>query len=93
MERFQILDGARPPEVEGVLADADVARVVALPLGDVRKFMFDHRALAQCLASGGRLELFAEPLLERFVLRNGHGAPVAEFGGGALRAQGTSIAA
>ena len=56
MECFQILDRARATEVEGVLTDADVARVVALPLGDVREFVFDHGALAQRAASGGRLE-------------------------------------
>src|SRR5215203_6698223 len=92
MKYFQVLDCARAPEVKGILADADVARIVALPLGDMREFVFDHGALAQGGASGGRLDLFAEPLLERFVLRDGHGASVAEFGGGALRAQRTSIA-
>src|SRR5918995_445739 len=92
MECLQVLNRARATEVEGVLADAHVARVVALPLGDMREFVFDHGALAQRAASGGRLDLFAEPLLELFVLSNGHGAPVAEFGGGALRAPRTSIA-
>src|SRR5215211_6041898 len=92
MEGFQVLDCTRTSEVEGVLADAHVARVGALPLGDMREFVFDHRALAQRAAPGGRLDLFAEPVLELFVLSNGHRASVAEFGGGALRAPWTSIA-
>src|SRR5215203_4546055 len=92
MKCFQVLDCARAPEVKGVLADADVARIVALPLGDMREFVFDHGALAQRVASGGRLDLFAEPLLELFILRDGDRAPVAELGRGALRAQRTSVA-
>lgn len=88
MECLQVLYRARTAEVERVLADAHVARVVTLPLGDMREFVFDHRALAQRVASGGGLNLFAESLLELFVFRNGHRASVADFGGGALRAQG-----
>src|SRR5215203_5085855 len=92
MKYFQVLDCARAPEVKGILTDAHVARRVALPLGDMREFVFDHGALAQRVASGGRLDLCAEPLLELFILRNGHRASVAEFGGRALRAQRTAIA-
>src|SRR3989454_7965562 len=92
MECLQVLNGARATKVEGVLADPDVARVVALTLRDVGELMFDRRARSQRFASSGCMDLFAEPLLERFVLSDGDGAPVAELGGGALCAQGTSIA-
>ena len=87
MECFQILDRARASEVEGVLADADVARMVALPLRDMCELVFDDGALAQCCASGGGLHLFAEPLLQLFVLGDRDRASIPEFGGGALRAQ------
>ena len=71
MKHLQILNRARTTKIEGVLADADVARVIALTLGDVRQFMFDHGALAQRAASGGRLDVFAESLLKLFILRDG----------------------
>ena len=58
----------------------------------MREFVLDHRALSQGRASRGRLDLLAESLLQRLVLRDGDGAPVAELGGGALRAHGTAIA-
>ena len=51
MECLQVLDRARAPEVEGVLADAHVPRVVPLPLGDMRELVFDHGALAQRAAT------------------------------------------
>src|SRR5688572_2003073 len=92
MKCLQVLDRARATEVEGVLADADVACVVALPLREVCELVFDRRALAQRGAAGGGVDLFAKPLLELFVLRDRHGAPVAELGGGALCAQETAIA-
>src|SRR6266850_486629 len=92
MKRFQVLDRARAAEIKGVLADADVARVVPLPLRDVREFVLDHRALSQRVAASGRLDLLAESLLQRLVLGDGDRAPMADLGGGALRPQGTSIA-
>jgi hypothetical protein len=92
MECLQVLDRARPTEVEGVLADADVARVVALPLRDVGELVFDRRARSERVAPSACADLLAEPLLQRFVLRDGDRAAVAELGGGALRAQWTSIA-
>ena len=92
MECLQILDRARAAEVKGILAHADVARVVPLPLRDMREFVLDHRALSQGRASSGRLDLLTEPLLQRLILSDGDRAPVAEFGGGALRAQTASIA-
>ena len=92
MESLQVLDRARATKIEGVLTDADVARVIALALGDVRELVFNHRALSECFASGGGAELFPEPLLKRFVLSDRHRAPVAKLGGGALRAKATAIA-
>src|SRR5882672_3493727 len=92
MECLQVLNRARATEVEGVLADADVARVVALPLRDVGELVFDHGALAQRFTSSGCAELFPEALLKRLVLSNGDGASVAELGGGAVRAPWTAIA-
>ena len=47
MEGLEVLDRARPTEIEGILADPDVARVVALSLRDVGEFVFNHRALSQ----------------------------------------------
>src|SRR6266542_1415211 len=92
MECLQIVDRARTTEIESVLADADIACVIPLALRDVGELVFDHRALSQHFAPSGCVDQFAEPLLELFVFRDGDGAPVAELGGGALRAQGTSIA-
>ena len=46
MECLQVLDGARAPEVEGVLTDTEVTRVIPLALRDVREFVLDHRALS-----------------------------------------------
>ena len=92
MECLEVLDRARATEVEGILADPDVARIVALSLRDVGEFVFDHRALTQRLASNGCLNLLAKPRLKPLVLRNGDRASVAELGGGALRAQRTAIA-
>src|SRR5580765_7019050 len=92
MKCFQVLDRARAAEIKGVLADADVARVVPLPLRDVREFVLDHRALSQRLTASGRPDLLAEPLLQRLVLSDGDRAPMAERGGGALRPPWTSIA-
>ena len=92
MDGLQILNRARATEVEGVLADPDIARVVALPLRDVGEFVFDHRALTQRLASSGCLDLLAEPRLKPLVLRNGDRASMADLGGGALRAHRTPIA-
>src|SRR6266853_5762396 len=92
MECLEILDRARPTEIKRVLADADIACVIPLALRDVGELVFDHRALSQGFAPSGGANLCAEPLLELFVFRDGDGAPVAELGGGALRAQATSIA-
>src|SRR4051794_19839904 len=92
MEGLQILDRARTAKVERVLADADIAGVIPLPLRDVGELVFDHGVLSQRFPPRGCLDLFAEPLLERLVVRDVDGASVAELGGGALRAQGTSIA-
>src|SRR5881396_62079 len=64
MQRLQILDGARTAEVEGVLANADVARVVPLSLRNMCELVFDHGALPQHRASRGRLDLFAEAVLQ-----------------------------
>src|SRR5207247_1465965 len=83
---------ARTTEIKRVLADADISCVIPLALRDVGELVFDHRALSQRVAPSGGVDLFAEPLLERFVFRDGDGAPVAELGGRALRAQGTAIA-
>src|SRR5436190_7542875 len=92
MECLQILDRARTTEIKRVLADADIACVIPLALRDMGELVFDHRALSQRVAPSGCVDLFAEPVLELFVFRDGDGAPIAELGGGALRAQGTSIA-
>src|SRR5216683_4810538 len=92
MQRLQILDGARTAEVEGVLANADVARVVPLSLRNMGELVFDYGALPQRRASGGRLDLFAETVLQLLVLGDRDGAAVPEFGGGALIAQRAAIA-
>src|SRR6266496_1638163 len=92
MQRLQILDGARTAEVEGVLANADVARVVPLSLRNMCELVFDHGALPQHRASRGRLDLFAEAVLQRLVLGDRDGAAVPEFGGGALIAPRAAIA-
>src|ERR1700736_1090129 len=92
MEGLQILDRARATEVERILADPDVARVVALPLRDMGEFVLDHRALTQRLAPSGGLDLLAKPRLQPLVFCNGDRAPVAELGGGALRAYRAAIA-
>ena len=92
MECLQVLDGARSSEVEGVFSDTEVARVVPLALRDMGELVLDHRALTQRFASSGSLDLLAKPLLELFVLGDCNGPPVAELGGGALRAQRAAIA-
>src|SRR5437867_2248278 len=92
MKCLQVLNRARAPEVEGVLAGANVARGVSLTLRDVCKFVFDDRALTQGLASSGGLDLLAEPRLKPLVLGNGDRASMAELGGSALRAHRTAIA-
>src|SRR5436189_3656304 len=92
MQRLQILDGARTAEVEGVLANADVARVVPLSLRNMCELVFDHCALPQRRASTGRLDLFAEAVLQRLGLGDGDGAAVREFGGGGLIGQRAAIA-
>src|SRR5207249_2870988 len=84
MQRLQILDGARTAEVEGVLANADVARVGPLSLRNMCELVFDYGALPQRRASRGRLDLFAEAVLQLLVLGDRDGATVPEFGGGAL---------
>ena len=81
------MDRARATEVDGVLTEADVARVIALALRDVGELVFDRRALSERFAPSACADLLAEPLLKRFVLRDGHRSPVAEIGGGALRAR------
>src|SRR5688500_3318573 len=92
MEGLQILDRARAAEIEGVLANAEVARGVALALRNVGEFVLDPRAFAQGRASSGRLDLLAESLLQRLVLRDGDGTPVAELGRRALRPQSAAVA-
>src|SRR5207249_6186191 len=92
MQHLQILDGARTAEVEGVLANADVARVVPLSLRNMCELVFDDGALPQRRASRGRLDLFAQAVLQRLVLGDRDGAAVPEFGGGALIAQRAAIA-
>src|SRR4030095_11926815 len=79
-------------KVEGILADADVARAVALSLRDVREFVLDHRALSKRRAANGRLDVFAEAVLQLLVLGDRDGAAMAELGGRAARAHGTVIA-
>src|ERR1700681_929982 len=79
MESLQALDRTRATEVERILADPDVARVVALPVRDMGEFVLDHRALTQRLAPRGCLDLLAKPRLQPLVFRNGDRAPVAEF--------------
>src|ERR1700687_2145276 len=61
MDCLEVLDRARATEVECILADPDVARIVALSLRDAGEFVFDHRALTQRLASNGCLNLLAKP--------------------------------
>src|SRR5438093_1604559 len=92
MDCLQVLDRARATEIESVLADSDVARVVALPLRDVGEFVFDDRALSQRLASSRGLDLLAKLRLQPLVLGNGDRAPMAELGGGALRAHRAAVA-
>src|ERR687891_2866803 len=92
MQCLEILDRACTAEVESVFANADVARVVALTLRDVSELVFDHRALPQRGTSDGRLDLFAESMLQLLVLGDGHRAAVPEFSGGALTSHGASIA-
>src|SRR5438093_9776242 len=92
MQRLQILDGARTAEVEGVLANADVASVVPLSLRNVCELVFDYCALPQRRASRRRLDLFAETVLQLLVLGDRDGAAVPEFGGGAMIAQRAAIA-
>src|SRR6516165_2789149 len=92
MKRFQVLDGARTAEIERILADADIARAVALPLRDMRELVLDGSALPQRCASGRRLDLLAQPLLQVFVFGNRHRAAVAEFGGRAAAAQRAVVA-
>ena len=87
MECLQVLDRARATEVEGIFTDAHVARVVALALRDMGELVFDRRAFSQRFASGGCADLFAEPLLKLFVLRDGDRAPVTQLRSGGLRAQ------
>ena len=71
MEGLEVLDRTRPTEIEGILADPDVARVVALSLRDVGEFVFNHRALSQRLPSSGCLDLLAKPCLKALVFRYG----------------------
>ena len=92
MECLQILDRARAPEVEGVLAEADVARLIPLALRDVRELVLDRRALSQRVAPRGRSDLFAEPLLELFVLSDRDRPSMPDLRGGALRSQRAAIA-
>ena len=92
MECLEVLDGARTPEVEGVLADPDVSRVVSLSLRDMCKLVLDRRALPQGRASHGGLDLLAESVLQRLVLRNGDGAAVPAFSRRALAAQHAAVA-
>ena len=92
MECLQILDSARSTEVEGVLADTDVPRVVALALRNMREFVLNVRAPAQGGASRRGPDLLAQPLLQRLVLSDRDGAAVPEFSRRALTAQRTVIA-
>src|SRR5512134_2545322 len=92
MERFQVLDRARAAEVEGVLADADVPRVVTLALRNMRECVLDARALPKGGTSRRRLDLLAQALLQRLVLGDRDGAAVAAFSGGALTTQRAAIA-
>ena len=78
MECLQVLNGARTAEIEGVLANADVARVVALTLRNMGELVFDRRALSQCFAPSRCVDLFAEPLLELL----GMSLRLLKFGGG-----------
>ena len=92
MQCLQVLDRARTAEVEGILADADIARVVALSLGDMRELVLDRRAFPQRRAPRRRLDLFAESMLQLFILGDGDGAAIPEFSGGALTSQRAAIA-
>ncbi len=92
VECLQVLDRTRSAEVEGVLAQTNVACLVALPLRDVGEFVFDRGALAQRLASSGGLNLLAQPRLKLLVFSNGDRPSMAKFCGGALRTHGTAIA-
>src|SRR3954454_7824403 len=92
MECLQILDGARSAEVERVLPDTHVPRVVALSLRNMRELVLDGRAFPHGGASRRRVKLLAQALLQPFVCGDRHGAAVAEFSGGALPAPRTGIA-
>jgi hypothetical protein len=66
MNRFEVLDCRRPPQIEDVLANADVASAPALTRCDVREAVFDANALTKPRSTGsGRLQA-SELLLQPF---------------------------
>ncbi len=71
VECLQVLDRARSTEVEGILAQTNVACLVSLPLRDVGEFVFDRGALAQRFASSGGSNLLAQARLKPLVVVKG----------------------
>ena len=80
MNGLKILNHCRPPEVEQILPDADVARAVSFPGRDVGKRMFHGRASAELDSTCDRLLKFAELLLSGLVQGDGHGSPTPRSG-------------
>jgi hypothetical protein len=76
MECLQVLNGTRAAEVEDVLAEADVSRMVPLPLRDMCELVLNHRALPQRRPSCGGLKLLAQTVLQRLIFSDGHGPAV-----------------
>src|SRR5688572_9189414 len=70
MNRFEVLYCCRPPQIEDVLAYANVASAPALTRRDVREAVFDADALTKLCPTGfGRLQ-DSELLLQPFISRD-----------------------
>ena len=67
MRRFEILKRGSSTQVEGVLADAAIARTGPLTARDVREAVLDGHSLSQSLPPPWRSDEMAKPLLECLV--------------------------
>ena len=91
---MEVLDRADAPEVENVLAEAEVARTGSLAAGDMGEGVFDGGALPEVAPAFGRCldgsQVQEHPLVRMY--RNGSTVPWSGAGAALARGAGAAIA-